>query len=286
MTTINAETLLKMQGWWPARFAMGDLYPAVDFAFVQGGVETSQQEWRTVWPVDELYTFSTIPENMYVSSSSTLDIGRIIFVVGLDAQLNEITGYGITNGQNQSIITTLPGAGVPLEFFRINNALDITPASTKSTAVGDIYIASLTTPVAGVPPVVDTRGMIAQGESRLSGCIYTVPAGHIYAIGWADASQFGDQQIGIRVRGSQILFAGPVVLYLPDIVTRFADIEPGITQLNMDPAFGVFDEGFDITVEAIGSSPVSGTLTLALTGALVNKKYVKNLRIGVTIPSL
>lgn len=280
MTTINAEQLLRMLAWTPGRFAIGEQYPAIDQQFLFGELEMTQQAWRTAWPVNALYTFSTIAENMYVSSSSALDVGRVIFVSGLDDQFNRISGYGITNGQNQSPVTSLPGAGLLLEFFRINYYIDLTPSLSPGTAAGDIYIAALTTPIDGVPPAVDTRGMIVQGESRITSFVFTVPMGYLLAVRWSLIAQDGEQQANLRIRTRIMSFSNSTLIHLPDVVTSFASIIPGVTELASEPSIFVAPEMTDISLEARGTSPVSGDLTVQSTATIIDYKYVKNLRLG------
>jgi hypothetical protein len=285
MTTINAESLLKMIAWMPGGFAIGELYPAIDFRAASGRVLTSQTNWRTIWPANSLYTFSTTPENMYVSSSSAADIGRIIFVAGLDGEFGRISGFGITNGQNQSIVTSLPGAGIPLEFFRVNLALDVTLALNKATATGNMYIAALTTPVGGVPPVADTRAIISQGESRSSAIVYTTPAGYMFCPQFI-LSQDGSQQIQVRITSSPMTFSGSTLLYAPTSVIPVAVTIPGVTRTEFTPPAPIIAQQTDITLDVLGTSPVSGTCLCIMSGTLIDYRYIKNLRLGGESPFL
>lgn len=284
MTTIHAESLLKSMAFSPGRLAIGELYPAIDVLYVGGWVESSQLEWRTVWPVNSLYTFSTAQENMYVSSSSTLDVGRIIFVVGLNAQFNQVSGYGITNGQNQSIITSLPGAGTPVEFFRVNHVSDITPSTAIHAAQGNIYVAISATLAAGVPPIASTRSMIRAGDSRALVSVYTVPAGYLLSGRYFVASQDGDKQMKIRFRARTMFLSDSTILYLPDVVTPFASIVPGLRPVIMDPSIFLLPEMSDVSAEVIGTSPVSGIYTGSVAASLIDYRSIKNLRLGVPLP--
>lgn len=281
MTTIRAEAFLKMIAWQPGRLVMGEMFPEIEAWSLFGVCETSQQEWRTVWPRNSIYTFSTSAENLYVSSSSALDVGRIIQIDGLDAQFNRLVGYGITNGQNQSIVTSLPGAGIPLEFYRVNYMSDITPSLTfPNASAGNIYVAALTTPVGGVPPIVDTRDMIKQGFGRRESFVFTVPAGYALMSQWAFLSHLGEQQVSLQLTADFSLFSNGTLLYLPRTITEFASLVPGSTDLLADPCPFVAAGGADITVQALGTSPTSGTVTIQASGALINYKYIKNLSLG------
>lgn len=284
MTTIRAEQYLKMLAWTPGQFAMGDHYPEIDSLSLIGNVETNQTLWRDIWPVNSVYTFSTVAGYMYLSSTSIADVGRIIFVAGLDAGFNMISGYGITNGQNQSIVTSLPGAGAPLNFFRINYVSDVTPALTRQVAQGTIYVARLTTPVGGVPPAIDTRAVIPQGNSRNSGFIYTVPRGYILAMRWFIISQDGSQQVRVRYKISVMTFSGATLLYLPTIRFQFAATIPGTYEFTIDPSVLIMPEMSDIVFEVLGTSPVAGAFSIASSSALIDYRYIKNLRFGSPSP--
>lgn len=283
MTTINAESLLKSLAFNPGRLAIGELYPAIDHIGFVANVATTQTAWRTIWPMNALYTFSTVPENMYVSSSSAADIGRIIFVAGLDANFNQISGYGITNGYSQSIITTMPGAGTPLNFFRVNYSIDITPALAIHYAAGNIYIAASDPAPLGIPATNKVRNIIVQGESRRSGLIYTVPANHALMLKLFLVSQIGDQQIIIRSRSRVMLQTNGSLLYIPDVIVNFAGLVPGTLNINIDPCVPL-PEKTDITFEARGTSPVSGTFSALASCSLIRYTAIKNLRLGSPRP--
>jgi hypothetical protein len=286
MTTINAEQLLRMLAWQPAGLAIGEKYPEIDIVSINGELGASQQEWRTIWPIQTLYVFPDSAANLYVSSSSILDVGRIIVVLGLDGNYSEITGYGITNGQTQSIITSLPGAGTPLEFLRVNHAFDFTLSLVQTDiAQGDIYIAESTPSPGGVP--TDTgkiRAYIAQGESQYFGAIYTVPAGKVLVLGTVTVAHTGEKQIQLRTRTQANEIINSTIVYLPDFVQNFASVTPGLTHININPSSKVVDERTDFSAEAIGTSPVAGFVTISAVGNIIDKKYVKNLRFGAPIP--
>lgn len=121
---------------------------------------------ETLWPLGGLYTYSTSPVTMYISSSNTADT-QPYEVEGLDANWQPQTVSVTAQGQNKTEI----GSGVT--WSRIFNAQTL----SGSNNAGNVYIYEDDTVTGGVPnTVTKIRGYIATGLNHAQQALWTVPA--------------------------------------------------------------------------------------------------------------
>lgn len=115
----------------------------------------------------------TAPINT-ISSSSTLDVGKIL-VIGLDILGNEVAQYPILNGQNKVTLA------VPLwRCFRMANVTANNLAVRGSGYVGQVYVYEDTPIVAGVPTdKTKVRAFLNDGNNSTLMSMYTIPKGKV-----------------------------------------------------------------------------------------------------------
>ena len=122
---------------------------------------TNAQQYA-VWNRAATYVFPTVASVMKLSSSSTLDVGQLIIVTGLDVNYLEISEVLTLNGQ--------AGVTSTKSFFRINNMQVLT-----DSPVGSLYFGTGTI-TAGVP--ANVYGFIYALDNSMLAANYTVPAGN------------------------------------------------------------------------------------------------------------
>lgn len=121
---------------------------------------------EVAWDQGGTYTYLSAAATLNVSSSSALDIGQTIVVVGLDGDYNEVIRIGVLNGQNQ---VALDGPLLRVHLAQNFSGTDL---------VGDVYIAETDTLTLGVPDdVTKIKGKIRLGKGITRQFTYTVPAG-------------------------------------------------------------------------------------------------------------
>jgi hypothetical protein len=125
---------------------------------------------ETVWTGGGLYPWMTAATSLEIVSTSASDaavgVGAItVLINGLDINYVEVAQTITLNG--------LTPIAIPIQLFRINNALVMTSGSTQ-TNVGDINIRD-----AGAGTV---RGIIPAGYGITRQAVYTVPAGFTLSV--------------------------------------------------------------------------------------------------------
>jgi hypothetical protein len=122
-----------------------------------------------LWDQGGTINYPAAPIAMYLSSTSSADVGIPIFAQGLDGDLNEVVLFGILNGQNQVRIGTTETI---FRLFRIANF--VFPFPTQ----GDVYAAALTPTTGGKPDDPTKIHALMKQENQLSmSGTYTAPAG-------------------------------------------------------------------------------------------------------------
>lgn len=105
----------------------------------------------------------------YISSSSTLDVGQIINVVGLDINGVEVSQEVTTNGQNNVSLST------PLwRVYRMNNN-----SPSGNDLNGILYCHIDPSPSSGVPAAGNIRAIIDNGNNQTLMSVYTIPVGKV-----------------------------------------------------------------------------------------------------------
>ena len=126
--------------------------------------------WKPDGAIGTTNCFPSGTVTAYVSSSSASDIGNIIKVTALDANYN-IVEYGVTlNGT-----TAIP---LPAQIIRVNLLQNMGTTAT----VGDVYIGTETTPIAGIPARANTINMYGAEDQVSHTAIFTVPKGYVLLV--------------------------------------------------------------------------------------------------------
>ena len=188
-------------------------------------------ESSTVWDVGGNYEYLTANTQLYVSSTSTLDVGNLIVSPGLDDAYVMATAIAFTNGQEQ--------VPMSIELFRVFVSL----VGNEPGLVGDVYIAEADTLTGGVPDTPSKiknmipRSTNAQGAIIDGGTVdfdsdnishlglYTVPAGYTMKVIdiYPGTVKNDDLKIGARVKllGGPWLNRNPVNAYQSQFRVNF-----------------------------------------------------------------
>lgn len=130
------------------------------------GVQTGVTE--NFWSQGGLLTYLTEDTQLYVSSTSSSDVGQILVAGGVDEDYNPVNAIVITNGQNQAPLSAL--------MYRVEFLANISAAGGDN--IGDLYLAESDTLTAGVP---DTTSKIKikmlAGNNLEQVASYSCPAG-------------------------------------------------------------------------------------------------------------
>lgn len=190
---------------------------------------------EVVWALGGIYTYSSSADIRYVSSSSASDGSSVTLTVeGLTLAGFEVVQSVTLNGQTPVTLTT--------PMWRLNKAY----VSGSVAAVGNLYIGTTNTVVAGVPSDATTiRGYVSASHQQSRAAVYTVPAGkRALLMAWksgAAAASAGSVQLSLLVRESGKVFrsiedampstdsesADPFAV--PLVVGALADIEVRVT---------------------------------------------------------
>lgn len=132
---------------------------------LDAGPEENLVAWGT-------YTFPTVAVPFYLSSTDVLDTGLTYVALLLDEDLNEVTVFGVTNGQSG---VQLIGPNGETNFLRgqilFNNSPD------GSFSMGDVYVGTEASPTGGEPADVNKVLCAGQLDQQTNQAIYTVPRG-------------------------------------------------------------------------------------------------------------
>jgi len=124
-----------------------------------------------IWEGGGLYTYDaweTAPI-MYMSSSSTSDVGQTIRVIGLDINGDEVTQYPVTTGQTNVLLNT------PLwRVYKMTNL-----SADGLGTVGITYVHTDASPSSGVPTLANTRALINGHTNSTLMAVYTIPKGKV-----------------------------------------------------------------------------------------------------------
>jgi hypothetical protein len=157
---------------------------------------------RTIWELGGTteYVFPASALTMTVTSSSTGDVGTAqVLINGLDASYNPISETVTLNGTTG--VTTVN------QYFRINGAIMVRPASGQTANAGNISITN-----GGV-----TYGYISTGFGKSQGAYYTVPNGftlYLYEIDSFSGSSSGSNYVSLDVKTTNNAVSNPVTLTL------------------------------------------------------------------------
>lgn len=110
------------------------------------------------------------------SSSSALDVGQLVKVIGIidpDNDNGESLGYFITNGQNKVLIYDNPLlSGTPIKFWRLDRAEN--ESDEGGDLNGEVYIYRDTTITDGVPDDLgQAAARISNGNNQTLQAVYT-----------------------------------------------------------------------------------------------------------------
>lgn len=130
-------------------------------------------ETEDIWPLGDLFSFTTIPQAYYFSSSSTLDVGKIIragFVyINADGRKQAVTTELTLNGQNKTLI---PGIST---FIGCNRGFIVIPVGGGELD-GDVYIYEDDTVSGGIPDDLSKVKAFVDSElGQTSQAIYSCP---------------------------------------------------------------------------------------------------------------
>ena len=121
---------------------------------------------ETMWDQGGLLVRLSGDTQLKISSTSALDVGIVIAVLGTDSNYNAITRVGTLNGNSQVNLDGL--------MFRVNQAVVVGSVDVQ----GDIYIAEADTVVGGVPQTSSKiKSKIRLGNNITSNGFFTVPLG-------------------------------------------------------------------------------------------------------------
>ena len=145
----------------------------------------TQNVETTIWNESVIYPWSTLvaANTLYVSSTSTSDVGNVLRLEGLDSSYGKITEDVVLNGT--SSVATVN------KYLRINRGY-LVGGNPNVGTVRERYANTSGTVV----------GSMAAGNSRNKSCVYTVPNGYTAYVLYGDATQFrgGAGNIGGQVR--------------------------------------------------------------------------------------
>jgi len=135
--------------------------------------------YETVWSKGGQYSFRETPTNFYLSSSDASDVGQQFEVILLDVNYNESTHIIQLNGQTGVLI---PDG----QYLRCNSLMNVSQPS--KVTIGDVSIGTETSPVGGVPTLINTVAFAASQNQISNQAVYTVPADHTAFIANLSAS--------------------------------------------------------------------------------------------------
>lgn len=142
--------------------------------------------WRPVWSYGAAYTWISTAQVLYLSSDAAADTSIPIYLIGLDANWNEITEtvtLNATNGRLQVVTTQ--------EFMRIHRAFNV---GTKAQA-GQVYIYTYSPDAGGDGIPDDTtaiKAVIPAADHQTQMAIYTIPEGKLGYVKFGQVSVLPD----------------------------------------------------------------------------------------------
>jgi len=113
--------------------------PGVYRLWFPSDLEDTKSSPKAIWGIDiDTFPQTTGLKTFYISSSSILDIGKLIRVSGVDENFDEQFGYATTNGRTQVEIVDSPSGGQPIQFIHINSTINLD--SGLNPLIGILYI--------------------------------------------------------------------------------------------------------------------------------------------------
>jgi hypothetical protein len=147
-----------------------------------------------VWPLAADYSYLTVAQQLYVSSSSTDDTSagtglRSMRIIGIGSAGQAVEEVVVLNGQ-AAVQTVNP-------YFRINRARPVTCGAVGSNA-GTVYIGTEDAPASGVPAEANTLATVSPLRGSTEQLLYTVPNGYtLYVSGFVcDAGRSPNASVG------------------------------------------------------------------------------------------
>jgi len=160
-----------------------------------------------IWDLGGTYTFMTSAAALFVSSSDDND-DQLIFVRGLDADLNAQTSTVTLDGQTQVEI------GSSLTWLRVNDGFNL----SGTRHAGTVYIAETDTLTGGVPDTsTKIKSALLTVNQRTQNGFFTVPNG-VDCSFWSIDISIGkgkDATVMFEVRppGGSFLAGQPIEIY-------------------------------------------------------------------------
>lgn len=154
-----------------ANAALGQIPGAKTFFVVghneQIAVGTSEVLWLPGGTINQTGIFPSTSQTVYVSSSSTADVGQKIKI---DALLDDWSekSFGVTlNGQN--------GIALPVPIRRINGMYN----AGNTNLNGAVYAGFEASPALGIPALINTIDVIEAEDQINHNSSFTVPLGYV-----------------------------------------------------------------------------------------------------------
>jgi len=124
-----------------------------------------------IWENATTYTYITSASTLtLVSTSASDNTSATVFISGLDSNFNPISETLALNG--------ITGVATVNSYFRVNSLLMTSPGTGQSTNVGTITLKQSSNIVAQINP----------GIGKSQSTIYTVPAGYIFYLDFAEVN--------------------------------------------------------------------------------------------------
>jgi len=137
---------------------------------------------QDVWELSKEYVFSTLSDIDTLSSSSVLDVGHLIKIIGIidPSDDDESIGYSELNGQNKSLIyDNADLTGDPISFWRVyrmENEEKEESYGGHGSLTGVVYCFKNGDISEGIPiNLDDVRATINDGNNQTLMAIYTIP---------------------------------------------------------------------------------------------------------------
>jgi hypothetical protein len=211
-------------------------------------VVTTLSDPETMWEAGGTYIYDawgTAPI-MYMSSSSTSDVGQNIRIIGLDINGYEVTQFAITTGQTNVILDT------PLwRVYKMTNL-----SAEGLSTVGTTYVHTDIAPTTGVPLAANNRAIIVEGKNSTLMTMTTIPRGKVGFLMRAEAgvqldgnnaaalAEFAHLHFDLRPLGLNFITQKAVTCIVggnttysdtrvfPDAITELADLKMTVDEVS------------------------------------------------------